>query len=139
MSTVPQPLSFKFFARFSDGTKIIQTDADESAIQAGKSAFFDVQEKHKESPLQSFRLIGDNKIYGVNLRSGRFTVNGVWFSPLEQDEVLTDLQLIYFREVLQHNTMSEGTLPPFVARYFLGYKGKDENGKVVKKLINFEA
>lgn len=139
MSTVPAPLSFKFHAYFQDGTEIIQTDADESSIKEGKSAFFDVQEKLKETGLNFFSLVGENGIYTIDFINQKFIVGVSAFSMLDQDETITDPKLIYFREVFQHNTSQDGTLPPYVARYFLGFEGKNENGKVVKKIINIEA
>lgn len=139
MSTVPAPLSFKFHAFFQDGTEIIQTDADESSIKEGKSAFFDVLEKLKDTKLNFFSLSGENGVYTVDLVNQRFIVGVSSFSMLGQDEIINDPKLIYFREVLQHNTMADGVQPPFVARYFLGFEGKNEHGKVVQKLINIEA
>lgn len=139
MATVPDPLTFTFRAFFDDGTEIIQSDADKSSTHEDKSAFFDVQEKQKTNKLLLFALEGKPGIFIVDLNKGVFVVNDFEFSPLEQDEVLTDLQLVYFRETLQHMTIQDGSQPPYIARYFLGFKGKNENGKVVKKLISIEA
>ena len=139
MSTVSQPLSYKFNAYFEDGTEIIQTDADESSIQEGKSAFFDVQEKMKTTKLLLFALKGEQGIFILDFKNLRFNVNTFDYSPLEQDEVIESPKLIYFREVLQHNTLADGVQEPYLARYFLGFEGKNEKGKVVKKLVNIEA
>lgn len=139
MSTVPAPLTYTFRAFFEDGTEIIQTDADESSIQEGKSAFFDVLEKQKESKLLLFGVQGKNGTFIIDLVNLRFNVNMFEYSPLEQDEVIKNPKLIYFREVLQHNTIADGVQEPYLARYFLGFEGKNEKGKRVKKLVNIEA
>ena len=139
MSTVPDSLSFKFHAYFQDGTEIIQTDADKSSIKEGKSAFFDVLEKLKDTGLNFFSLSGEKGIYTIDFINQKFIVGVSSFSMLGQDEVINSPKLIYFREVLQHNTMKDGTQPPYVARYFLGFEGKNGSGEVVKKIINIEA
>lgn len=139
MASVPEPLTYTFKAFFDDGSEIIQSDADKSSLREDKSAFFDVSEKQKTNKLLIFALQGRQGIFIVDLVHMLFTVNDFTYSPLEQDEVITDPQIIYFRETFQHNTLADGVQPPYIARYFLGFKGKNENGKVVKKLINIES
>ena len=139
MATVPDPLSYTFQAFFDDGTEIIQSDADVSSLREDKSAFFDVTEKQKEHKLLLFAVKGKQGIFIVDLVHCKFAVNDFSFSPLEQDETIENPKLIYFRETFQHNTSQDGTLPPYVARYFLGFEGENGNGKVVKKIISIEA
>jgi hypothetical protein len=144
MSTVTAPLTYLFSAFFEGGAIISQTAEDVSTVDETKSAYYDVEEKSKEDPLVQFSLVGVNNNGGndliiVDLRSGRFYANGVDFSMEGQDEVLTDRQLIYFRENLQHQVIGEEAGASYVSRYFIGYKGKNEKGRSVQKVLNVRA
>lgn len=141
MSTVSQPLSWLFSAFFEDGSIISQDLKDKSEKNEQKSAFYDVLEKQKESNLNQLSLVDrDGNIIIVDFRHGRFFVNGVDFSIEGQDEELTDRKVIYFREALQHQVVGqEEQEPPYINRYFIGYEGKNSEGKVVQKVVNVGA
>lgn len=143
MSTVAKPLTYLFSAFFEDDSVISQTAEDRSTIKEGATAFYDVQEKQKESPLRQFSLVGQGSegqqnLIITDLDSGRFFVNGMDFSLDEWDDQITDRKIVYWREVLNHQTMN-GLEEPYIARYFIGYEGKDSKGKKVQKVINVEA
>jgi hypothetical protein len=144
MSTVSQPLSYLFSAFFEDDSVISQTADDKSETKEGATAFYDVQEKQKKSPLKQFSLVGQGSegqqnLIITDLSSGRFFVNGMDFSLDEWDDQITDRKIVYWREVLTHQTAENGTEEPYISRYFIGYEGKDANGKNVQKVINVEA
>lgn len=145
MSTVPGKLSAWWSAYFEDGHVIDQPDDDRyskhvEGAEHNPSAFRDVIDYQEKSKLTQFHLIKGSKIYGIDLEHGTFFLNpgNFEFSFEGQNEILTDRQVIFFREVLQHNTANGGVQPPYVNRYFFGYKGRNEKGQSVEKVLNIE-
>lgn len=89
-------LKYLFTAYYEDGGSIYQTPADRSRQRDDKNAFYDV----KYAPLvpmdqlTAFALSGCGHIYMVDLRDGRFLVDGVMVEPPDE---LGKRELIYFR------------------------------------------
>lgn len=141
MSTTQQPLKFLWSAYFEDG-RIIHQPADDryskhvEGSEYNPSAFRDVLEYSEKSPLMQFALHGIEGLYAVHLRDGVFATSydrpGAEYSL--EDTPLTDRKVIFFRQVRQEFIDGEAQ-PPKVARYCLGYEGKNAEGKVEKKVI----
>src|SRR3990167_2973956 len=113
LDITPIPLSYLFVATFKDGFQLHQTLEDKSVIASGGSAYSDVLEYEKKSPLRCFILlqIGENgefiHSYGVDLEDGHFEIDGVPFKMYEG--WVKDLRLIFFRQHTHHFMMSEYT------------------------------
>lgn len=141
MSTVETPLKYLWSAVFVDRHEINQPEDDryskhDDEAEHNPSAFRDVLEYMEDMPLLTFTLKGDGEIYATNLQTGEFAIvyhNGYSKFSLE-DTPLTDRKVIFFRQVQQHTVGGE-TLPPQVARYILGYEGKNAQGETEKKVI----
>lgn len=141
MSTTNQPLTYRFSAIYKDGDIYDQPEDDRSILHEGDgewwpSAFKDVD----QNKLELFQLINENDgvWVTVNMVNGKFNVNGVDFTMNEQDQIVTNLKLIYFREVRRDNI--DGVWQePRITKYYVGYEGKDQNGKKVKRLMGLDA
>lgn len=124
-------LSFLFTCRFKNGDIIQQTQADVSAVDASRSAFYDVLQRIDDVEL--FTLTNGQHTYQVDLRTGLFEVNGVPFS-LHPDEVpeSAKLRLIYFH---RHQHLSVGgTLGGHTTQYYIGWQ-TTINGKNYQRTI----
>lgn len=142
MASIPQQMKYLFAAYFEDGTIIEQTQEDKSEHKEGKSAFTDVWDKSQDVPLIQFSLRGRDSegnqyIAAIDFESGYFYVNGVEFKL--EDAPLSDRKVIYFREISQHQIVGEEAQTPYFSCYILGYEGKDEDGKVHKKVLRLAA
>lgn len=139
MSTTTQKLKYLWTAVFADGHRIAQPEDDryskyDDTAEWNPSAFRDVLDYEETSPLSIFILEDkDVSLSGVGLENGLFSVNGHMFTL--EETPLTNRKLIFFREIRQEFQMSGETGEPYVNRYAIGYEGKDENGKVHKKII----
>lgn len=95
-------LKYLFSAQFSDGSEINQEADDASAIEPGRSAFFDVMEKVKSGiALKRFSLFGpglSNATISLDLRDGVFTLQGAQFgvNPATSD-IVGEREIIFFR------------------------------------------
>lgn len=144
MSTVAQPLKYLWTAYFDDG-KVIEQPADDryskhdDDAEYNPSAFRDLLDYQKKAKLIYFDINDGTFAYGVDLPSGRFGINGTWFEVGEDEHALKDRELIYYRAVKQDHTLHpNGEITahePEIEAYFFGYKGKNANGKIVKKVV----
>lgn len=122
-------LKYLFTAEFNDGTTVEQTQEDISFTGKG-SAFTDVLVK---DGLKSFSLHGKDNSVTVDLKTGKFGVNGLWVDIHDQyfDPSQHKLRLIYFRETIVERVQSDETTEDrhYVNRYFIGWhttvKGKN--------------
>jgi len=130
-------LKYLWQATFKDGTIIRQPLDDcyskhDDNAEHNPSAFRDIIEYQEKSPLEYFALYGrDNQVFAVNIKTGKFYVNGTTFMLDQPMEELKDRKLIYFRT----GRMDMHTGKGFVYAYNIGYEGKDNNGKIAKKVI----
>jgi hypothetical protein len=109
---------YNFTAFYEDGSIIEQNEEDKSELLEGKSRFYDVLEKEKESKLISFVLHNDEFQIGVDLRDGHFEMNGIPFFQHRPDlQNYEDFRIIYYRTV-KHGMNSEGQI---IASEILGY------------------
>ncbi len=136
-----QQLKFKylFTATFADGHVIKQTPADVSESDPKKSAFFDVVEYEKISPVVKFSLrqsgmlglIADS--IEVDLRTGLFLVNGLQLNVAEQNfEPVAPLRIVYFRENRVEQDVSFSTREVvgerfFINQFFIGWQTSWKN------------
>lgn len=129
---------YLFTAKYEDGHEVVQPADDrysmhDDAAEHNPSAFRDVLDYMKVSPLKSFILRGTTppEIFAVDLRSGEFFMNGTLFMLDQPLEELTDRKVIYFRTM----RMDMQTGKKYIYAYNFGYEGKDADGKVIKKVI----
>ena len=144
MSTVSEPLKYVFTGYFDDG-KVLEQPADDryskhdDNAEHNKTAFTDLIEYQKRAKLIYFDINDGTFVYGIDLPSGRFGINGTWFSIEEQGEPLADRKVVYFREVEKKSEIfPDGTVvegEPEITAYYFGYEGKNSRGKKVTKLI----
>lgn len=136
MSTTNQELKYLWTAFFEDGTIIKQPENDQyskhdPSAEGNPSAFRDVLDKEEESPLVMFLLASpeNNSIIGVDLRTGRFTINNVEFDAHDQNLDLSnkELKIVFFREVRRDTIMGvadwkEKEVEHYINRYFIGWQ-----------------
>lgn len=141
---VPDYLRYLFVAEFEDGSQYAQTPEDASQLVEGKSAFYDVlyytgQLEDSQPPevkqLVRFHLTDRLNWYTVDLRDGKFEVNGMAFDAHPQFFVPNQpLTLIYFRETRAERD-ADGAERQYVNRYFLGWWCLGADGNKVEQTI----
>lgn len=132
-------LKYLWQAEFEDGKHIDQPENDRYSkynpeAAYNPSAFRDILDYEKISPLRSFTLRSHDslgKVYGVDLKTGEFFIEGAMIKLERPLEELRNRRLIYFRTMRANMVTHEQG----VYAYNFGYKGKDKNGKVVEKVI----
>lgn len=98
-------LQYVFRCRFRDGTWIFQTPEDVSATDPTRSAFYDVAQRISE--VEFFSITNGRETLAVDLRDGRFEVNGVKFSAGNPASPIPDgtaFELVYYRRRREHFT-----------------------------------
>ena len=155
MSTSPDSLKYLWTGYFLDG-KILEQPRDDKYskhdddAEHNPSAFRDLLDYMETSDLIYFDINDGTFAYGVDLPTGRFGINGTWFSIEEQYEPLTDRKLVYYRAMKQDTHLKlrkeeDGTITdeshtdaPVIESYYFGYEGKNANGKLVTKVIRID-
>lgn len=133
-------LQYLFEATFEDGHRIDQPADDRSihhdeTLEKNPSAFTDVLEYSKKSPLEIFAIVGqDRQVFAVSLKTGEFFVNGTTFMLDQPLEELTDRKIIYHR-TMRMGLSDAGNGEPYTYAYNIGYEGLTPTGKRVKKVI----
>lgn len=92
----------RFEAEYINGDFYIQTQDDKSTHTEGKNSFYDVLQRLDE--VKRFHIIkDDNTRHTVDLESGSFGINGVFFSIYEEGKqpVIKKRKLIYFESKQQ--------------------------------------
>ena len=141
-------LKYLFRAKFADGVIIKQTPEDQSKDKENpfKSAFYDVLEHEKVSPVVSFELreagvpslVGDR--IEVDLKTGVFKINFVEVNIADQNfEPQAPLKLIYFRETrldtfVGNNTGETKGSDFYINRFFIGWETTYLNKKYQRTL-----
>lgn len=132
-------LKYLWRARFENGGAIDQPEDDryskhDDEAEHNPSAFRDILDYEKVSPLVWFELNGvgmEEKDYAVNLVHGVFVIDGNAIYLEQPNEELRDRKLIYFR-TMRKNLMT-GEVECVAYNY--GYEGKDDKGRVIKKVV----
>lgn len=139
----PDYLRWLFIAEFDSGTQYAQTADDRADCDPHRDAFYDIlyltgqldRKPEKVRSLTRFHLTDSRNWFTVDLRDGKFEVNGL---PFEAHPQLTELEpplnLIYYRES-RADLFANGTTRQYVNRYFLGWWFMDKNGKKVEETI----
>jgi len=147
MSTVSEPLKYLWTAYFEDGKIISQPEDDryskhDDSFTHNPSAFRDLLDYEKVSKLIYFDINDGIFAYGVDLPSGRFGINGTWFSIEDQDAPLHSRKLVYLREVKQDSVFTGSVAAPkvdvqapVVTGYYFGFEGINPKGEKVTKTI----
>lgn len=132
MSTLPTPLKYLFHARYEDGSYYHQPEDDISRLHKGDkdftpSSFRDID----QDKLVEFYLSDGEDVYGVDLRTGNFHVNGKELSLHEQnfDPYAHKLRLIYFREVRKEFDVNMQEKAAYINKYVFGWQTTDATGK----------
>ena len=155
-------LKYLFEAEFTDGETITQPADNASRIHKmdaegyQPSAFRDVEDKVAEVPLRRFSIVGDGHRYTVDMQDGHFEIDDIPFAAHPQalrvrSTEKNPLRLIYYRETKQESDLTytmdgqggseltdvkEG--PRVVARYFLGWQTKLDDGENIQQTIALE-
>lgn len=145
-----EPFRWLFTAEFEDGSKVEQdmNDTCHCRTDGTGSAFTDVLEREKTSPVTAFHLYNVNgrEAVSVDLRTGAFIVNGTPINIHEQHFAADkhQLKLVYFRETRVDNdvkatveddgsvTQSDGfNARHYVNRYFIGWDVVGKNKQAI--------
>lgn len=144
-------LKYSFTATFLDGNVIEQDpDNDVSKVDPKRSAFYDVLEHEKKSPLVSFVLKGEGHEYGVDLRDGHFEIDGVQFfmheghlhsmpSGKKVMMPLTAFELVFFRNHTHSFEVSQKGNQEVSHQivYRMGWKSKARCGHDEQQIMQF--
>ena len=146
MSTVKAPLKYIWTGYFDDGKVMEQPEDDryskhDDAADHNPTAFRDLLEYMDKAKLIYFDINDGTFAYGVDLPTGRFGINGTWFSMEGQNEPLANRKLVYWRQVDQDHILTKDGIEaqePRVTAYYFGYEGKNAKGEKVQKVICVE-
>lgn len=86
-------LKYTFQVTYKDGTIYTQNPEDISVTDSTRSCFYDV----KQEEVKSFFLFNDEHNFSVNLEDGHFELDGVPFLMHEENDMLKDFRLIFWR------------------------------------------
>lgn len=134
-------LKYLFGAVFEDGSSIGQTADDKSETEPLRSAFYDVLERAKETPLELFGLLsGDgHDSWLVNLKDGHFEVGGIPF--MMHSEPVSNFRVVFFRRHFHdiNIEVATGNSREFshTVEYHLGWQGNDKDGKNIQRTLHF--
>lgn len=109
----------KWKAHFSNARIFEQFDA-----QGKEHLFKEVLDRQED--LELFELIGDGKIYQVDLRTGKFFIKGVEFFPITEEEFKKPLRDVHYRLIYYKRSQTTVTLnsikKPELLCYLLGWQ-----------------
>jgi len=134
-------LKYLFTALYNDGTAFTQNAEDVSRQDPKRSAFFDVD----QTKLLSFLLIPVDKVndgvYCVDLRTGKFLVNGAEFFLHDRSVPLSNFRLIYVRRHREHIDINTETKKLSNKRaddvqYLLGFQANLPDGNNIQRIIS---
>lgn len=119
-------LKYLFAADYTDGTTFYQNAEDVSGIDPKRSAFYDV--RHED--LVRFSLIGDGKVYSVDLFTGEFEINGNKFI-LHGDDVVEEhkKEVLFFRKHRHDFNINMEEMDHRVT-YILGWSANNKEYKI---------
>ena len=143
-----QNSGFKYLwiAEYADGNILAQPLDDrytkhDDNLEHNPSSFRDLLDYEDVSPLVNFRLIKApipglplKEVASVDLGTGVFTLGDMEFMLERPLELLKDRQIIYFRT----HRMNMQTQEQYIHAYNFGYKGMDDNGKIVEKVVTIQ-
>lgn len=131
-------LKYLWEATFQDGHVIKQPADDKYSKHDDKaahnpSAFRDILDYQKKSPLMFFALMGEEvpNVFAVSIATGEFYVNNATFHTAGPPVDSTERKLIYYRT--QQANLQTGEVQ--TVSYNFGYEIKDINGKNIKKVV----
>jgi len=124
-------LKYLFVAQFNDGTFIYQTPDDVSALEPGRSQFYDVLQKEKD--IVAFALFGDGHQYTVNLEYGHFEIDGIPF--FLYNEPIENRRLIFFRRHTHVSNLDCSEVSHSI-EYHMGWQGNvPGTGENIQRVI----
>lgn len=153
-------LKYLFHAVFADGKEITQPEDNISRLRPEfdengwrPSAFYDVQEYEKKSQLLLFSLIGEGHRYSVDLRDGRFSIDGLRFQAHSPELHIwstpeNPLRLIYYRQMHRNSDVEftadkDGEFKPtssidhdpVIKGYVIGWQTNTDKGENIQQTI----
>jgi hypothetical protein len=127
---------YLFTALFNDGSRIVQTEEDKSALVEGKNCFYDVLERIED--VIFFEIVNSetNDAYAIDLVDLHFFVNGapcfIHDGPFAKP--VTNIRLIWFvRNQKDFNQNME--VIGERRQYFFGWQGNSESGENIQRLM----
>lgn len=133
--TIPV-LKYHFTAKFKDGTSYIQNQWDQSELEKTRSCFYDVLQR--EEQIKTFSITDGKNVFLVDVRDGRFEVNGTSFYMHDRDMPLTNMRLIFYRQryvsVNYPSMDNEGR----ETIYCIGWQANDEKGNNIKRIMEID-
>lgn len=122
-------LKYLFVAQYNDDTEFKQNEEDVSFQDSKRSAFFDIiQEK-----LIRFSLVGDGRVFSVDLTDGHFEINSISFRM--HDESIENIRLIFFRKHT-HTYNAEELSHDIV--YRIGWQANLANGSNIQRVMEID-
>lgn len=122
-------MKYLFTAYYNDETCLKQTAEDVSIQDPTRSAFFDVD----HDKLIAFEIANEQISAFVDLRTGEFNINGVFFSIYDGE--IKDRRLIYFRRHLHHFNQDADQVAHEIS-FYIGWQGNDPaTGENVQRTI----
>ena len=127
-------LKYLFEVTYKDGSIYKQNEEDKPVIKEIGSSFSDVIQEN----VKTFTLIGEGNRYMVNLEDGHFEVNGIPFLMHEENDLLKDFRLVFWRRHTHsfNRTMAEETSHIIV--YRLGWQANDRKGNNIQQIMQIE-
>lgn len=86
-------MKYLFKVLYNNGDVYEQNEDDVSVTDPKKSCYFDV----KQDQVKAFALCGKGHTYLVDLKDGHFEIDGIPFVMHEENDLLKDFRLIYWR------------------------------------------
>jgi hypothetical protein len=144
----PQKLKYLFTVTYKDGSVYQQNAEDRSLKEPEKrSCYFDLDQDN----IASFVLKGAGHEYGVYLKDGHFTVDGIPFSMSEghwhvepngkrQLIPLGEMKLVFFRQHTHHFKVGETTQKEVGHEivYRMGWEVQMPCGHTQREIMQFE-
>ena len=112
-------VELKWKAHFNNAHTLEQYD-----IKGKEHLFQEVLDRQDD--LEIFELVGDGKVYQVDLRTGKFFIKGVEFFPITEKEFQKPLRDVKYRLIYYKRKKATITLTdvknPEVLHYLLGWQ-----------------
>jgi hypothetical protein len=134
---VDTELKYFFTAFYRDGSYFTQNREDVSGKDPSRSAFYDVDHER----LTAFSVSDAEHSYVVDLTSGSFIIDGVYFRMHDEGDFVGPLQLIFARRHWQRisvNQKDEKIEEDHRVAYRIGWRGSDARGHCVQRVMEID-
>ena len=124
-------LKYLFEVVYKDNSIYKQNEEDKPIIKEIGSSFSDV----RQEDVKIFTLVGDGHKYSVHLDDGHFEVDGVQFLMHEENDLLKDFRLIFWRRHTHSFNETTKTELSHTIVYRFGWQANDNKGKNVQQIM----